>query len=123
MSLQDVKADYLQELKVLQTWKTRMDLASVANEEPPEFKMSNEYKAGWKKYLDAVLSISQRMIAKCQEAEVGDNNDALIDILEKEAVAYDNLALEASKQNVELTELVTMLKHEAQSRREIIDDL
>jgi hypothetical protein len=69
-----------------------------------------------------VLSISTRMITTCAQAEQnkGDTT-ALKQILNKEAVDYDALAAEAQKRN--LTELCTMLTHEAKSRRDIVAEL
>lgn len=121
MSLQSVKTDYEKELAVLQAWKTRMGLSFVTNEVPPEFLMSDEYKCGWRTYLDAVMAIGVRMIAECENAAAAGNNNALKALLTKEAEAYNKLALEA--QSLELPELETMLRHEAKSRGEIADAL
>jgi len=122
MSLAAVKAEYEQEKKVLEAWMTRMDISTPVTEVPPENAMSTEYKEGWTVYLTAVLSISTRMITVCAQAEQnkGDTT-ALKQILNKEAVDYDALAAEAKNRN--LTELYTMLTHEAKSRRDIVAEL
>jgi hypothetical protein len=123
MSLAQVKAEYLQEQKVLQAWRTRIDhVGPIEEDETPESQMSLEYKEGWTLYLDAVLDISDRMIKACNLAQQnGGNTTALKQLLSKEADDYDALAAEAQNRN--LTELRKMLKHEADSRRAIVDEL
>ena len=123
MSLANVKAEYLQEQVVLQAWKTRIGHdGPVQEDETPESQMSIEYKQGWNLYLDAVLEISDRMIKACNLAQQsGGDTTALKQLLNKEADDYDALAAEAQKRN--LTELCKMLKHEATSRRETVDEL
>jgi hypothetical protein len=127
MSLQDVRQDYAQEQTVLRAWKNRMDIKEEVCEIPPEFAMSIHYKQGWKLYLDAVLSISTRMLAMCAKAAASNNTNDLKTALNKEADAYDQLATQAGQiaatQGVMLDELQTMLKHEATSRRDIVDSL
>jgi len=123
MSLAQVKAEYLQEQKVLQAWRTRIDhVGPIEEDETPESQMSLEYKEGWTLYLNAVLGISDRMIKACNLAQQnGGDTTALKQLLSKEADDYDALAIEA--QNRDLTELFTMLDHEAKSRRAIVDEL
>jgi len=127
MSLQDVRQDYAREQTVLRAWKTRMDITTSVEEVPPESAMSIHYREGWKLYLDAVLSISKRMLTLCDKAAATNDTGNLKATLNKEADAYDLLAAQAGQiatnQGVMLDELQTMLKHEAASRRDIVDSL
>ena len=124
MSLQEVRADYAQELLVLEGWRNRMDIFTPVTEVPPESAMSPEYRQGWKHYLKAVISISNKMLAKCDDAAASGDVEPLRTLLRKEADAYDTLAIQARDlPNVDLSELVIMLKHEARSRRDVADAL
>ena len=121
MSIETVKADYEFELEVLQSWNERLDIFDEVTEVPPESKMSDDYKVGWRKYLFQVLKIGRRMVKMCEEAEESGDAGALKQYLEKEADSYDVVASAARKEGLE--ELVVMLKHEAESRRGISAEL
>jgi hypothetical protein len=122
MPLQDVKADYVQERIMLETWRNRMDISTPVTDVPPESSMSFSYKQGWKNYLAQVLKISERMINMCADAEKpGGNTTALKNTLQDEAGKYDELATEAAKRG--LAELQAMLAWEAQSRRDVAASL
>ena len=124
MSLQEVRADYAQERLVLEGWRNRMDILTPVTEVPPESAMSPEYRQGWKHYLKAVISISNKMLSMCDDAAASGDVEPLRTLLRKEADAYDTLAIQARDlPNVDLSELVTMLKHEARSRRDVADAL
>jgi hypothetical protein len=124
MSLQEVRADYAQERLVLEGWRNRMDTFTEVVEVPPESAMSPDYRQGWKHYLEAVISISNKMLAKCDAAAASGDVEPLRTLLRKEADAYDTLAIQARDlPNVDLSELVTMLRHEAKSRRDVADAL
>jgi hypothetical protein len=125
MSLQTVRADYDQERLVLEGWRNRMDIFTPVTEVPPESAMSPEYRQGWRHYLEAVLSISNKMLAKCDAAAAASGDvEPLRTLLLDEANAYDTLATQANElPNVDLSELVTMLKHEASSRRDVAEKL
>jgi len=124
MSLQEVRADYAQERLVLEGWRNRMDTFTEVVEVPPESAMSPDYRQGWKHYLEAVISISNKMLAKCDAAAASGDVEPLRTLLIKEADAYDTLAIQARDlPNVDLSELVTMLRHEAKSRRDVADAL
>lgn len=124
MSLTEVLDDYERELAVLHLWQSRLNQLNT-----PENDMSSAYRAGWMVYLDRVIDISKRMIKMCEDAKAQEQNGAAFDAeikrikdaLQDEAGKYDKLADAADADG--LDELVGMLRHEADSRREIIAEL
>jgi hypothetical protein len=122
MSLETVRTDYVKERVVLQAWKTRMGLTEEVTEVPPESQMSDEYKEGWITYLNFVLKISKRMIDMCDDALANNGNtNLLVQKLNQEADAYENLADQARKHG--LSELGDMLEHECAARRLLVTEL
>jgi hypothetical protein len=122
MALQDVKDDYVKERIMLETWRNRMDISTPVTDVPPESSMSFSYRQGWKIYLTQVLSISERMVNMCTDAENnGGDTTALKDTLQDEAAKYNELAAEAG--NKGLTELQKMLAWEATSRLDVAGSL
>jgi hypothetical protein len=117
MTLEEVKEDYEKERTVLLTWQHRMDISTLVTEVPPENLMSAAYKEGWNKYLDQVVTISDRMIAMCTPGNEAAVQSKLLD----EANKYADLATSAGTKG--LMELKAMLEWEAQSRRDVADSL